>query len=354
MEIRMRITYLSLLIVSLNFIIVPKTYGCCCDSTDQLIDQIAHLINEHYVIQENSSLIVDQLFNLRKSGKYDTLRAYQLAEALTIDLKEISRDQHFRIHFSEERIKAAKEPSSEGLQSKLADDWKRTELENNYGFSRTELLEGNIGYLKIDEFTNPDYSEDTFVRCVDKIKRADGLIIDLNDCIGGSGSMVWLIASYFFDNKAATHLITYNCPSENIDISIMTRKRIKGSRLANIPIYILISNQTYSSGESFSYALKHLNRATLVGDTTKGGAHSWKEFNLNDFMSIQIPTCRFTHPTTGANWEGEGVIPDLLASVKDSKTVAYIELIKLMQSLTKKESTDYSYLLKQLQTELKE
>ncbi|MCJ8291515.1 MAG: S41 family peptidase [Crocinitomicaceae bacterium] len=349
----MRKTYLILLITLLNFISIPNTYGQYSDSTNQLVEQIAHLITEHYVIQENSSFIVDELYQLRNSGKYDTLRGKQLAKTLTIDIKRISQDKHFRVHFSEERVKASKQKSTERLQSKLADGWKILEKENNFGFPKTELLEGNIGYIKIDEFTNPNYSEDTFVKCIDQIKGSDGLVIDLNDCIGGSGSMVWLIISYFLEKKPVTHLMTYSCPFENIDLNILTRKKIKGSRLPDIPIYVLISNKTYSAGESFSYTLKHINRAILVGDTTKGGAHSWKEFPLNDSMSIQVPTCRFTHPITGTDWENKGVIPDIKASVEDSKTVAQIELIKLLQSKAEVPSTDYMDILKRLQAALK-
>jgi len=345
--------YLKLLVILLSLIGTSNSYGHSTDSTNLLIEQIADLINQHYVIQKNSSAIVDGIFMLRDSGKYDSLEGKLLAKSLTTDIKRISQDKHFRVHFSEERVSAFFESSSEGLQSKLEDDWKQVEIENDFGFSRTELMEGNIGYIKIDEFTNPTYSEDAFIQCLEKVKFADGLIIDLNHCIGGSGSMVWLIISYFQEKRPVTHLTTYSCPFENIDLNIMSRKRIKGSRLPTIPIYVLISNQTYSSGESFSYTLKHLNRATLVGDTTKGGAHSWKEFPLNDSMSIQIPTCQFTHPITGTDWENKGVIPDINASVEDSKTVAQIELIKLLQSKTEVSSTDYIEILKRLQAELK-
>ena len=194
----MKKLYSTFAVFSLVVLFASKTYGCKGDPTNQLFEQIAELIEEHYIIQDNIPLILDQLLTLNESGKYDNLKGKQLAEALTTDLKNISQDQHFRIHFSKERVKDSKENSSEGLQSKLADDWKRVEKETNYGFSKTEILNGNIGFIKIDEFTNPEYSEDVFIKCLDQIKDTDGLIIDLRDCIGGSGSMVWLISSYFF------------------------------------------------------------------------------------------------------------------------------------------------------------
>lgn len=345
--------YLFPITFVLGLLIPTSAYCQDGDSTNDLIKKMAVLIDDHYVIQENSSKIIDELFKLSNSGKYDNLEGQTLARTLTLDIKRISQDQHFRVHFSAERVNAYKEKSTEGLESRLADDWKAIDSVNNYGFSETGLLDGNIGYIKIDEFTNPEYSEETFVNCLNELKSIDGLIFDLNDCIGGSGSMVWLIISYFFEKKPATHLVTYNCPSENVDLNIMTKKKIQGTRFPNIPIYILVSSSTYSSGESFCYTLKHLDRATIVGDTTKGGAHSWKEFPLNDTMSIQIPNCQFINPITETDWEGKGVIPDIIATREESKIVAHIELIKLLQSRAESNLKDYEGILTRLKKELR-
>ena len=52
-------------------------------------------------------------------------------------------------------------------------------------------------------------------------------------------------------------------------------------------------------------------RATLVGEPTKGGAHSVDVFGIDDRFEFYISTERAVSPVTGGNWEGTGVIPDI-------------------------------------------
>ena len=57
---------------------------------------------------------------------------------------------------------------------------------------------------------------------------------------------------------------------------------------------------------------KALKRATIVGDTTGGGAHPVNQrlfTNLN--VAMLLPFGRAVNPITGTNWEGVGVIPDI-------------------------------------------
>jgi tetratricopeptide (TPR) repeat protein len=57
--------------------------------------------------------------------------------------------------------------------------------------------------------------------------------------------------------------------------------------------------------------MKVRRRATIVGEPTKGGAHSVDLFKIDDQFEIYIPTSRAINPVTGGNWEGTGVIPDV-------------------------------------------
>ena len=81
--------------------------------------------------------------------------------------------------------------------------------------------------------------------------------------------------------------------------------------MTDIPIFILTSDKTFSAAESFAYDMKVRNRAILIGDSTKGGAHSVDLYNLYEQFEIYIPTMRAINPVTGENWEGIGVIPDV-------------------------------------------
>ena len=74
---------------------------------------------------------------------------------------------------------------------------------------------------------------------------------------------------------------------------------------------MLTSPKTFSGAEEFSYNLKNLKRATLVGERTGGGAHPGGVRKLNERFSIFVPTGRAISPVTGTNWEGTGVLPDV-------------------------------------------
>ncbi len=91
-----------------------------------------------------------------------------------------------------------------------------------------------------------------------------------------------------------------------------TRSTIRGRKLTDIPLFVLTSDRTFSAAEYFAYDLKVTKRATIVGDSTKGGAHSVDLFNIDDRYEISISTARAINPVTGGNWEGKGIIPDVL------------------------------------------
>ncbi len=52
--------------------------------------------------------------------------------------------------------------------------------------------------------------------------------------------------------------------------------------MTNKPLYILTSKNTFSAAEAFTYSLKHLDKAVVVGEITKGGANRTKRINLNE------------------------------------------------------------------------
>lgn len=85
---------------------------------------------------------------------------------------------------------------------------------------------------------------------------------------------------------------------------------VKGKKRPKVPVYILTSKKTFSAAEDFSYTMQSKKRATIVGETTGGGAHPTRYFRLTDGFGVRIPFARSINPVTNTNWEGVGVIPD--------------------------------------------
>jgi hypothetical protein len=57
--------------------------------------------------------------------------------------------------------------------------------------------------------------------------------------------------------------------------------------------------------------LKNQKRATIVGETTGGGAHPVSGHQVGDYFMIGVPFAKSLDPVTKTNWEGTGVEPDV-------------------------------------------
>jgi C-terminal processing protease CtpA/Prc len=79
-------------------------------------------------------------------------------------------------------------------------------------------------------------------------------------------------------------------------------------------VYVLTSGRTFSGAEEFANKLKTLKRATIVGETTGGGANPGGGNRLSEHFFAFIPTGRAVNPYTKTNWEGTGVEPDVKTS----------------------------------------
>lgn len=93
-------------------------------------------------------------------------------------------------------------------------------------------------------------------------------------------------------------------------------------------MYVLTSDLTFSGGEEFAYNLKAQGRATLVGETTRGGAHPTQVFPITPTFEITVPIARSVNPVTGGNWEGTGVEPDLAVPAIEAFDAAYREALR--------------------------
>ena len=121
--------------------------------------------------------------------------------------------------------------------------------------------------------------------------------------------MVAYISSYLFSES--THLNDLYNRKENSTTQYWTLPYVPGKRLAGKPVYLLTSKRTFSGAEEFSYNLKNLKRATIIGETTGGGAHPVSGHRIDDHFMIGVPFARAVNPISKTNWEGTGVEPDV-------------------------------------------
>ena len=88
------------------------------------------------------------------------------------------------------------------------------------------------------------------------------------------------------------------------------------------PVFVLTSRRTFSGAEEFTYNLKNLKRATIVGETTGGGAHPVSGQRIDEHFIIGVPFARAINPITKTNWEGTGIEPDVKVPAAEALSTA--------------------------------
>ena len=122
--------------------------------------------------------------------------------------------------------------------------------------------------------------------------------------------------------STSTDLVWRESGKERVE-HFWTTDAVSGARFGGKkPVYLLTSKRTFSAAEEFSYNLKNLKRATIVGENTGGGAHPGREFKLSKNFASFIATGRARSPITQTNWEGTGVAPDVAASADQALNIA--------------------------------
>lgn len=278
------------------------------------IDSINQKLQKNYIFSEVATRMVQLLKeNLTQGKYYSASNSNELARQLTSDLQSISKDKHLMVIYNPAVIARENALTDEDRANEEA-EWIK-ELTNalkrdNYGFGEVKVMEGNIGYLDLREFVDPKYSAGTLALTMNLMENTKAIIVDLRQNDGGSPEMVQLLASYFFSSKPVHLANHYNRPKNELTQS-WTLKNVQGTRMPDVDLYILTSSKTFSAAEAFSYELKCLKRATIVGEKTAGGAHLTGSVIATDKFYLRIPQGRTTSPVTNANWEGVGVMPDI-------------------------------------------
>jgi retinol-binding protein 3 len=263
----------------------------------QVIEATLEAVDRSYIFPEVATKMAAAVRERHRIGAYESLAsAREFARALTTDLQAVSRDKHLRVVFSPGGERTTPPPRP---------------LLRNHGFEKTEILPGNIGYIEVTSFQGTgEAAAKAAAEAMSALADTDALIVDLRRNGGGSPHTVAMLSSYLFDQP--THLNSLYWRERERTDEFWTTKEVAGRRFGQgKPVFVLTSKRTFSGAEEFSYNLKALKRATLVGETTGGGAHPGSVRRVHELFTVFVPTGRAINPITRGNWEGTGVAPDV-------------------------------------------
>lgn len=296
----------------------------------EIVTKALELLRANYVFPEQAGQAATAIEARLEAGEYDDLDEITLTERLTRDLQEITGDRHLRVVLGggpgprRQRIGEPEEPKDHEAR-RLA--MRRMGRLDNFGIRQVERLDGNVGYLDVRRVAVPANAGPAIGAAMELVAGTYALIIDLRHNGGGAPEGVVFWCSYLLDERP-THLNDIFHADTGETRQFWALPYVPGTRYPDRPVFVLTSGHTFSGGEDFAYTLQALGRATVVGETTGGGAHPTRGFPISAAVHIGIPFARSVNPVTGTNWQGTGVVPDVPADAERAYDVAYARALE--------------------------
>ncbi|MBR3163525.1 MAG: S41 family peptidase [Clostridia bacterium] len=198
----------------------------------------------------------------------------------------------------------------------------------------SKVLNNNIGYIELTSF-----DEDTAKHFKEEFEKLQGqsiksLIIDLRNNGGGIVEEALQIADYIADKDSTLLITTDKNQKEEIE-------KAKQDPIVNVPIVILVNENTASASEILAGALKDLNKAKLVGTKTYGKGVIQGVMTLTDGSGLKLTTEEYMTPNRekinkkGIEPNEEVKLPDTVKNVMNVKEEEDTQLKKAIELLSK-------------------
>jgi hypothetical protein len=304
-----------------------------------VVDTLAARLIRHYVDADTGMLIAARVRARLAAGAYDTISSPgRFAEALTVDLRSVNDDRHLNVTYNPES--PGQIPGPQGIQMLAVlppptmpsgppptgpgpDAARRT----NYALGKIDILPGNVGYMDIRGFSGAQMVIPAIKSALEYLQGTDAIIFDLRRNGGGSPFSVNIIISHFTTADTIPSLTVKN-RSGNQTFTRYTFATVPGPRRPTVPLYVLTSGFTASAGEDFTFVLKNMKRATIVGAATAGAGHNNAVMSIGNGFNSSISFTRVVDPKTGAEWERVGVTPDVKVDQARALDVAHALALK--------------------------
>lgn len=317
----MKMKAIALLIVLLCLIGFFPTNGQNLTPKEKrkIVKELSMVISENYVLQDSVGHIVKSLKEAQGTKEFsqdhtpDTFARYLLEL-----LRTITRDAHFAVMHDQQMFLMAKAlqeapPGSSGTPNISFGGQNLGDTRKNFFFRQLEILEGNVGYLKIEQIPPLEAAKSTIDASFTFLQHTDAMIIDLRSNAGGVGGFIPYLISYFLPEQKE---LLYSREFKAWDSASYhyTHEALGAPRYLEKPVFLLTNRFTGSAATNMAYTLQSLDRAIIVGENTGSGyrgAHSATLYPLANNLVGIIPIGRVVNARTQTNWRFGGVDPDI-------------------------------------------
>ena len=172
-----------------------------------------------------------------------------------------------------------------------------------------ELLDENIGYIKIDNFDERSAAE-TIAFVKDLIGQgAEALLFDVRFNPGGYADELVKVLDYLLPEGDLFRSVDY-AGREEVDTS--------DASCVELPMAVLVNEDSYSAAEFFAAALQEYEWATIVGSQTYGKGNFQTAFYLSDGSMVNLSIGKYYTPN-GKSLSETGVTPDVVVDLDDEQ-----------------------------------
>ena len=175
-----------------------------------------------------------------------------------------------------------------------------------------ELLDDDIGYIKIANF-DERCAEETLA-CIDEMleKGAKALLFDVRFNGGGyKNEMV----------KVLDRLLPEGVLFRSVDYTGKEETDYSDAACLELPMAVLVNEDSYSAAEFFAAALQEYEAATIVGTQTTGKGNFQSAFRLSDGSMLNLSIGKYYTPN-GVSLSETGVTPDVETDLTDEEYAA--------------------------------
>ena len=172
-----------------------------------------------------------------------------------------------------------------------------------------ELLDGSIGYVKIDNFDERSAAE-TIAFVKDLIGQGvKALLFDVRFNPGGYADELVKVLDYLLPEGDLFRSVDY-AGREEVDTS--------DASCVELPMAVLVNEDSYSAAEFFAAALQEYEWATIVGSQTYGKGNFQTAFYLSDGSMVNLSIGKYYTPG-GKSLSETGVTPDVVVDLDDEQ-----------------------------------
>ncbi|XP_016383191.1 retinol-binding protein 3-like [Sinocyclocheilus rhinocerous] len=298
-----------------------------CDFSPTLIADMAKILMDNYCSPEKLAGMEEAIDAASSNTEILSISdPASLANVLTDGVKQTIFDS---------RVQVTYEPGFVPVKPPAMPDIPPEQLaEMIKGTVKAEVLDGNIGYLKIQHIIGEEMAQKVGPVLLeyiwDKILPTSAMILDFRSAVTGELSGIQYILSYYTDPEPLIHIDSVYDRTSDVTIELWSMPTLLGKRYGTSkPLIILTSKNTLGIAEDVVYCLKNLKRATIVGENTAGGSIKINKIKVGDTdFYVTVPVAKSMNPITGKSWEVNGVAPDVEVTAEDALDAA-IAIIKL-------------------------